>query len=472
MKTSKKLFVTMLAAALTVWLCATPCVASTDRDVIRVESGGNTSLSANGNRNATEKVRINQATQNNTSYENYSNYYDIWDDYNSLFDSVKWEKYNIFDHDGDELPSYSSIPSAKEKNFYIVEQGTLNLDDVSNFFDLYGNLYMPYVDGMSRYESNSWTNLLNLTFNPDSTNNLTTTDYQKFLTNIEDFFTQILNGNCTVGLVGSAASIFSSSNEFGKIVRDRQGREQLSYNDTLVYVEPLSNDLTLPYYNKNTDFSQALNKVFDFIGNSTEGKDIQRWRYLKDYLDFLTRNGREGLDVTSVTEYTISDYESDNVDKTTWYQKYDWNVYEFDEDVNADDNADVDWDVPLYSLAEDSSHSSISVSFNRAGTYYIGCTQNCDLVLSEKITYAFRRYVVANDTNMVLYVTNSFADNDGVYTLWSEKDTEYVTTYTEKNTEYLIGCFAVHITEEDVNRVISFDSTGDISLRYTTERID
>lgn len=440
--------------------------------VVRVDSGGGANLSVQSNRNSTEKVKINQKTQNNISYENYSNYYDIWEHYNDLFENVKWEKYSIFDHDGDELPSYSSLPSAKEDNFYIIEQGKLDLSEIEDFFKNYNSLYKPYVDNMSRYESKSWKNLMNSTFKPNSSNKLTSAEYKKLLEYIEEFFKQILKGNFKDGISGLIELLRNPEYEFGKVTYDEQGRPQLNYNGTTVPLEPIKNNLTLPNYIKDNAFSDILDNIFDFAGNGYEGKDIERWRYLKEYFDFLSNGGKEGLDITSLTEYTISDYESNNVDKTKWYQIFDWNVYEVSEDVNADDNADINWDVPLYSLATDSNRASISVTFNKAGTYYIGCTQNCDLTLSEKITYAFRRYIIANDTNTAIYVTNSFADNDGVYTLWSEKDTEYVTTYTEKNAEYLIGSFAVHIREEDVNKVMSFDSSGNISQKYTTERVD
>ncbi len=453
------------AAICTALSCSTALNASAV-DNISTDRNHGVGLTAEANRGSSRNQTTTASSSSGTDYERNASYYDIWREYNNLFRKPGSVKRGFFDAAGKFVGGEEGLYAAGDTHFYEVADFTLSREEIEVFLKCFGENWEDRFSSFSRYTSGTWENTFNRFFGDVTNKKLYEADKETYTEAVRKLAAAKYINEPDTSTAGSNPIEPDSLIEFllsllyggdGDIFADR------FYDDFC----PISlkfdrSDL------ENDDFKDFLDSIYDAKETSEKGQDWQRWTAMDEIISEMFSAGSENIDFQSITEYIISDYEEDCMDNTEWIQKFDWGICGYSPDVNASDNSTlVSWDAPLYYLAMNEDHSTITVCFNTAGTYYISCAQHCNLVKQTKIEYVYQQYVYLMPYKVCVYVGNSFDNNSN----WTRASTFYLDECVENETTYNIGEFAVHVTEDMVGRNLTINSDGESSSSFTTQRI-
>ena len=429
------------------------------------DKGHGVGLTASANEGSSSNQTTTSATSSSSDYETNANYYELWKEYSNIFRNPGSVQQGFFDSTGRFVKDENGLFATGDSHFYEVDDFTVSKEQIEKFLESFRNKWEDRFSSFSRYTTSTWQN----TFN----NNFKNVTNSKIYDADKNIYTAAISGLSSSKYTRTPSVTTASSNPispdsllqllFDFLLPNRGSDFADRFYDDF---ESIAEKFDRSELDRN--FSDFLNSIYDSKETSDKGQDLQRWIAMDEIISEMFTSGEENIDFQSLTEYIISDYEEGCMDNTEWEQLFDWGVCGYSSDVNAsEDNAMVSWDTPLYYLALNEEHSSISVCFNTAGTYFISCAQHCNLVKQTKIEYVYQQYVYLMPYKLCVYVGNSF-DNDNN---WTKASTLYLDESVEVNTTYNIGEFAVHVTDDMVGKELMINSKGDNSSSYTTQRI-
>lgn len=461
-----KRIVATVASVICAFTCC--CTASGyNNEAISVGNGTETLLSAKPNTGQQYNETKTTYSDSSASYEQYAAYYDIWKSYNKLFNSPIKVQTNLYGENGKYIQDLSGLFATQDGRFFEIGEFTLPISTIESFLDIYKKNWNDDYADMSRYTSSYWQSLYNQHFKNAQNKDQPYTDRKTFT----GLFNALLGNKYPKGDIqwvkGELANptLQKFMQYINKIYEQTLGLDYFYDNYSKISTKVNTTNLTVK-------FKKYLDGIFDAVADADKGQDYQRWQTLDNYVNVYADSGIEGVSFQSFTEYIITDYTEECMDNTTWYQSFDWTVCGYSTSIDATEkDTIVSWENPIYFLAQNLDKSEITVRFDKAGTYFISCEQHCDLVISSKVNYVYQRYVYLKDNGLCVFVGNSFSDGNAAKDSWTNESVVYNTIESENKTTYPIAHFALHITEDDVGKDISFSKDGAKDVNYTTQRV-